>query len=105
MHGWHTMAVFMIFLSRNYVRQTSILDTNKYKIRKNKYTYVTSTFKIDTLNGLLFFQILHSLLVPKINIHFLDENSLKTVIVNSQDTTIYVGTYLLYRPMQKRKPA
>ena len=25
--------------------------------------------------------------------------------MNSQDTTIYVGTYLLYRPMQKRKPA
>ena len=43
-----TMAVFG-HLAKNYLRQISILGANKYKIRKNKETIVTSTFSIDEI--------------------------------------------------------
>ena len=60
-----TMAVFG-HLAKNYLRQFSILEANRYKIRKNKDTIVTSIFKIDTTLALIFLVFL--LLVPKVEI-------------------------------------
>ena len=62
-----TMAVFG-YLAKNYLRQISILEANRYKIRKNKDTFVTSIFNIETTPALIFLVFL--LLVPKFEICF-----------------------------------
>ena len=46
------------------LREISILGTREYDIRKNKGSFVLSTFKIDITKVPLFFQISY-LLVPK----------------------------------------
>ena len=64
-----------IFLFKKYLRQISILGTNKYKLRKTKGNFVISTFKVDYTVPLLF--LIFNLLVPKIEFslkYFLDKN-------------------------------
>ena len=46
---------FLQLLSKNYLRQTSILGTNKSENQKNKDSYFTSTLEVDIKNVLLFF--------------------------------------------------
>ena len=57
---------FWDFLSKNYLRQISILGTNEWKIWKSKSTFVMSILNIIYLAA-LFLQIFYSL-VPKMEI-------------------------------------
>ena len=60
-HRHHHNGCFWSFLPKKYLRQISILSTNKWKIRKSKGTIVMPTFKINIRSMPLFFLTFYSL--------------------------------------------
>ena len=89
-NGW-----FLVFLSKKYLRQISILGTNNSEIWK-KGTQFT-TFKIDMIKVTLFFQIFYSL-VSKIDIclkYFSDKNSQKQPLWKSERGIVLKNVFCL----------
>ena len=90
-----TMATFVEFLSKKYLRQISILGTNNEKIIKSKGSFVISILKVDITLVLLFF-LIFQLLVPKIEIFF------STIFWTKTHKNGHCGTYYSSRGKRPR---